>query len=578
MVCYRQTKEVILATIVLLLVLYHSGLGQDPKYQTLFGMEEPNHLIPGTLIRSIIYIPSSDMIVAAGITTEDGYPTTEDAFKGQLSGTADGILVMFDNKLQQAKYLTYFGGGDYDNFYDVKLYDDSCVVLCGVTRSDDLPITMDAIQPERAGDLDGFVLVVNTYTYRVVYCSYYGGANREVLKSLDVSEDGELYLSGFTNSETLPGLTNAYQKRLRDIQYDAGDAMVVRMDIKKGELNATYLGGAFSESATKISVSHDNIFISGETNSLDLPVTPGAFQKECAGKQDVFYAALNRNLSELRHLSYLGTPNLDTHVSQAAHGGEVVIAAHLQGGYFVTEDSLVSGSPFDCAYIIQLSDKLDIEYATFFGGTSASSVYDLAMNDKYIYVCGRTFYSAEFPGQDSTFVKNMDEPWGYVSSIRRTPDHTVKSTFPLHQMDGTVRGIIVTDNEIIYHGTVLADSVFTSNMAFQRDRRGYADAVFGVLDINRVLSARGLMGPKHSQITEIYPNPSSGPVSLSWTSSMNQPAQLRIMDQLGRVVQTKEIPPGITNATWDASDAAPGVYFMQIMHDKGIETGKVLVR
>lgn len=59
---------------------------------------------------------------------------------------------------------------------------------------------------------------------------------------------------------------------------------------------------------------------------------------------------------------------------------------------------------------------------------------------------------------------------------------------------------------------------------------------------------------------------------------MTHSTQLRVFDQLGRTVHMLEFPAGTTNATWNASDAAPGVYFMQIIHEKGIETGKVWVR
>jgi photosystem II stability/assembly factor-like uncharacterized protein len=77
---------------------------------------------------------------------------------------------------------------------------------------------------------------------------------------------------------------------------------------------------------------------------------------------------------------------------------------------------------------------------------------------------------------------------------------------------------------------------------------------------------------------DAYPNPSCGHVSLNWNIAMNHPAELRIMDQLGRTVHTQIVPVGTTSTTWNTSNAAPGVYFMRIVHEKGIETGKVLIR
>jgi hypothetical protein len=76
----------------------------------------------------------------------------------------------------------------------------------------------------------------------------------------------------------------------------------------------------------------------------------------------------------------------------------------------------------------------------------------------------------------------------------------------------------------------------------------------------------------------VFPNPSSGPIHLSWDSRRTQLTQLRIVDQLGRTVHTQEIPAGTTSTSWNTSNAAPGVYFMQILHNDGIEVGKVIVR
>ncbi|MCB2203527.1 T9SS type A sorting domain-containing protein [bacterium] len=83
--------------------------------------------------------------------------------------------------------------------------------------------------------------------------------------------------------------------------------------------------------------------------------------------------------------------------------------------------------------------------------------------------------------------------------------------------------------------------------------------------------------PQSSSLTT-YPNPSSGPISLSWSKAVNPTAHLRILDQLGRTVHTQDIPAGATTTTWNASNAPPGVYFMQILHNDGFEVGKVLVR
>ncbi len=77
--------------------------------------------------------------------------------------------------------------------------------------------------------------------------------------------------------------------------------------IDPGLVYSTYLGGALRERAFAIAVDRDgNAYVTGRTESVDFPTTPGAFDTTQNGSFDVFVAKLNPAGSALVYSTYLG--------------------------------------------------------------------------------------------------------------------------------------------------------------------------------------------------------------------------------------------------------------------------------
>ena len=81
-----------------------------------------------------------------------------------------------------------------------------------------------------------------------------------------------------------------------------------------------------------------------------------------------------------------------------------------------------------------------------------------------------------------------------------------------------------------------------------------------------------------TDLLNAYPNPTGGNLSIGWHELLTQPTKLRILDQVGRTVYTREIPAGETSTAWDGSTASPGIYFLQLQHNDGMEVMKVSIR
>src|SRR5262249_47399534 len=103
---------------------------------------------------------------------------------------------------------------------------------------------------------------------------------------IEVDADGNTYVSGRTVSDKFPVSENAFQKSLRG----QSDVFLTQLH-SNGSLGfSTYLGGAGTEGEAALTVGRDgSVYLTGSTNSLDFPTTPGAYRREIT-RSDLWYA------------------------------------------------------------------------------------------------------------------------------------------------------------------------------------------------------------------------------------------------------------------------------------------------
>jgi uncharacterized protein (TIGR03437 family) len=142
------------------------------------------------------------------------------------------------------------------------------------------------------------------------YGTYFGGtgdANAAVAVAVDPS--GNVIVAGYTTSQTLPGTAHAFQPvKATKLSPSNGDVFIAKFDPSgRTLLWATFLGGNGNDSPTALAVdSSGNVYITGMTNSSNLPVTSGAYS---ASPASGFAAKISANGSSLLYATYIsGTP------------------------------------------------------------------------------------------------------------------------------------------------------------------------------------------------------------------------------------------------------------------------------
>jgi hypothetical protein len=264
-----------------------------------------------------IAIGADGAIYLVGWTNSLDFPVTAGAYDDVIESPAppeigrDAFVAKLDPTGQQLVWATYLGGSSTE-FEVVYAAVDAGghVFVTGATKSPDFPTTANALQPDLAGDVDGFVAKLTPDGSDLVYSTYLGGGGLETPQTIAIDADGDAYVTGVTGSNDFPTTPGSFQP---DWGGNA-DAFVAKLAPDGASLVwATYLGGSGDEpppAAPGLFVDEARrVFVAGTTMSDDFPTTPDAVQPDRAGPAgtaDAFVVLLDPSGAQQLYGSYLG--------------------------------------------------------------------------------------------------------------------------------------------------------------------------------------------------------------------------------------------------------------------------------
>lgn len=359
---------------------------------------------------------------------------------------------------QSLVYSTYLGGSSSDIARAVAVDRLGYVYITGETLSGDLPVTPGAFQTKLAdpptnttslpGDprTDAFVAKFSPDGARVVWCTYLGGAGRDVGNAIAVDDAGNVYVAGTTAARDFPTTAGAWQERASGPGQTHG--FVTKLNPEGTALvYSTMLAGSVFDEIRALAVDRQgNAFVVGHTLSPDFPITPGAWQTNPSQAVNGFVTKVHFSGSALIYSTFLtgvrganvsaialdaegsaivagdtGSPDFpitpgayqDTFaaVSQAyvskvnLNGSALIWSTFLgrdkQAASAVTVDRagsvFAAGYTRDSAFVTRLQADGGFMYDTLLGGRQGAAPNAIAADDNgNVYVAGQTF-SADFP-------------------------------------------------------------------------------------------------------------------------------------------------------------------------------------
>lgn len=226
--------------------------------------------------------PNGDIVVG-GHTTSADFPVTPGAAQSRFGGQCDVFLARLSADGSRLIWATYVGGsGNEFAEHRVALDRDGTVLLTGFTASPDFPTTPAAFQRQLGGRSDGFLTVLSPDGKRFLCSTYLGGSGSDFWLMPTRDAQGNVWVVGETGSRDFPVTPGAIQPRFGGGQSD-GALAIFNSDGSK-LLYATYLGGSGDEMIRSLALGpKGEVYLVGNTNSRDFPVTPGAFQTRFGG-------------------------------------------------------------------------------------------------------------------------------------------------------------------------------------------------------------------------------------------------------------------------------------------------------
>jgi hypothetical protein len=283
---------------------------------------------------SAIVVPSGDLFVVG--TTDSPDLPVKNAFQPSYGGgdpdrPGDVFVARYSAGGTRLEYATYLGGSGGEYLPAITVDADGSAYVVGSTLSMDFP-TVSPLQSTRRGDGDGFIAKIDPGG-RLVYSTYFGGANYDTLRAVAVGSDGSIFAAGSSLSPDFPTTPGSFQPESRNTSFD--EAVIVKLSPDGQQLvYGSHIGGIELiasngfDGITDIAVDHDGCaYATGYTTYPDMP-TVNAAQPEFGGPGiDAFVCKFSADGSSLVYSTFLGGLAADTGVAIAvdATGSAVVV-------------------------------------------------------------------------------------------------------------------------------------------------------------------------------------------------------------------------------------------------------------
>lgn len=381
---YDRSKPLVIDPVVVFST-YLGGSGGDD----LFTSESVFNLV----------VDGAGTIYMTGVTPSGDFPTVSPQQPGS-AGSFDAFVTRMNPTGTALLYSSYFGGNDDDRAFGLALAPGGEVFISGSTFSTNLPM-VTPFQNSNRGFNDGFIARFASNGV-LTYSTYFGGTGSDTTTFVKNQGTDVVVFGGSTGSADYP-VANAIQP----LHGGGTDITVGKLNLTTNALIfSTFLGGTGGDSTIFSSGAVDaagNIYIGGVAGSINYPTTPGAYQTENNGSDDVVITKLNPTGSAFIYSTYIGGNLIDSADALAIDAeGNAYVTGFTRSANYPLKNAVQSQLKDPDAFVTKLNPTgTDVIFSTFLGGLNlergSGITTDAAGN---CYVTGRS-NSGDFPAKRS---------------------------------------------------------------------------------------------------------------------------------------------------------------------------------
>ena len=359
-----------------------------------------------------IAVDGEGNVYIAGYTESLDFPVTKGSFDESYNGGRDVYVAKFDGNLETLLASTYLGGTGDEGYewprIDMALDKHGNVYVAGLTHSVDFPTVPSAFDSTFNGGLesgDVFVAKLDKDLKKLLASTYLGGQDNEWRVSIGIDDEGDIFVCGETLSADYPA-KKGYSQKLNAMS----DIFISKFNDDLTELSAsTFFGGSSLDEALSMEISEKGeIVLTGYTESMNFPTTPGAFNRDWSGgDRDAYVAIFDNSLKNLIACTLFGGSARDIGRGLALdeHGNIYVIGITVSSDFPVTYEH--HGQPLNGkmnSFIALFRPKLEkLLWSASFGGNENDLVHCIVMDEnKNIFMAGITS-SEDFPTTNGAF-------------------------------------------------------------------------------------------------------------------------------------------------------------------------------
>lgn len=367
------------------------------------GSESPHSLV----------VDDNDNLFVLSTTSSNDFPVSATAYDGTFNGGigfvpnyynyalgSDLAITKFNPAGTALIGSTYLGGSDNDGlndgnaifyFYGDEFRGDIIIdaagncIVSSCTKSADFPVAGSAPQPLSGGGFDGIISKFNPNLSNLLWSTYWGGSSDDACFGLNLDSNGDVYVTGATNSADFFTSFNA----LNPNPLGGVDGFISKFSANGVSiLGSTFLGTASRDLSYFVQIDdNDDVYSYGVTEGA-YPVSSGLYS---VPNSNQFVHKLNNNLTANVWSTVIGTGNGTVDISPTAFlvnncgliyiagwGGDVnasSVASSTTLGLPITPNgyqTTTSGSDF--YFAVLETNAQSLLYGTFLGGTSPDHV------------------------------------------------------------------------------------------------------------------------------------------------------------------------------------------------------------
>jgi len=375
-------------------------------------------------------------VYMVGSTKSPDFPVTGGAFCTTFGGEDDAFFLEVNAQGTDLEYSTLFGGSGDESASGITFDSKGRPVVVGETESTDFPLTVGAFDTSLGGTRDAFALKFNEDLTDLEFSTLLGGPGLDGALGVVMQPDDSFIIAGPTEGG-IPTTSGAYASTfLNDGHY------VCRMNASgDGLAFSTYVpdGSGDDDLEAFDADSQGNVYLVGRSKSDDLPTTPGALHTDLNATQNGILIVLSNWGQDLAYCTYINSGDNNDLYDVALNGNETLISV---GGSVKGDDLAVTINAFDTTWRGGAEDKydgllcvfnlssMDLNYATYFGGSSQEIAMCIAWDDDVVHIGARTnsedayvsdgAYQEVHPGADQGYIVKIDPRPG---RLPRTPSN-----------------------------------------------------------------------------------------------------------------------------------------------------------